>query len=67
MTRKCLMTGLNFSVLTTVHVIKVADPKGLKPEVMLETGGLGADIIIDQMVSVNARRKLFRLIISTPS
>jgi len=34
-----------------VHVIKIADPKGLKQEVMLETGGLGADIIIDKMVS----------------
>lgn len=38
--------------------IIIADDKGqLKQEVMMETGGLGADIIIDQMVkNVNARK-----------
>jgi hypothetical protein len=41
-----------------VHVIRTADPKELKPEVMLETGGLGSDIIIDQMVSSQESGKL---------
>lgn len=48
---------INNKNVFAVRII-IADNKGqLKQEVMMETGGLGADIIIDQMVkNLNVRK-----------
>ncbi|XP_059471488.1 quinone oxidoreductase-like protein 1 [Neocloeon triangulifer] len=43
---KARINGLN---LSSVLVIDASEPKGLKSRVMLETGDLGADIIVSQL------------------